>query len=129
MKELSVLLVEDDSDDAEIAVWTLKKIGLGNIVVARDGLEAVRMLFGDEASAAGAMSRPDIIILDMRLPRIDGLDVLRRIRADERTREIRVYALTSSTDPYDRQVCAELGGRAFFSKPLKEKAILNLGEF
>jgi CheY-like chemotaxis protein len=128
MKKLSVMLVEDDSDDAEIAVWTLKKIGLEDIVVARDGLEAVQMRFGDEVSGVVAACRPDIIILDMRLPKIDGLDVLRKIRSDERTKEIKVYALTSSTDPYDRQVCAELGVSAFFSKPLKEKVVLNIGE-
>jgi CheY-like chemotaxis protein len=123
------MLVEDNNDDEELAIWVLKKIGMNNITVARDGLEALDMLHGNEVSGIEATCRPDMIILDLRLPKIDGLDVLRRIRSDERTKDIKVYALTSSDDPYDREVCAELGVPAFFSKPLKANAVLNLNLF
>lgn len=129
MKNLSVMLVEDNSDDEELAIWALEKIGLENITVAQDGLEAINMLHGNENSGLGATCRPDIIILDLRLPKIDGLDVLRRIRSDERTKDIKIFALTSSEDPYDKEVCTELGVPAFFSKPLKVNAILNLNLF
>lgn len=129
MTELSVLLVEDNEDDQELAIWVLKKIGMKNITVAKDGLEAVNMLLGDELSERDGGYRPDIIILDLRLPKMDGLDVLRKIRSDERTKDIRVYALTSSEDPYDREVCAELGVPAFFSKPLKVNAVMGIGMF
>ena len=129
MNKLSVLLIEDNRDDEELAIWILKKIGLDNITVARNGLQAITILHGDNDSGVEATCKPDIIILDLRLPEIDGLDVLRIVRADECTKDIRVYALTSSEDPYDRQVCNELGVPAFFAKPLTEKAVLDLNLF
>lgn len=128
MSEMSVLLVEDNEDDRELAAWVLRKIGLTNITFATDGLEAIKLLHG-EGESREATCRPDIIILDLRLPKLDGLDVLRRIRGDARTVDIRVYALTSSEDPYDKMVCAELGVPAFFSKPLKVDAVLQLGQY
>jgi CheY-like chemotaxis protein len=126
MKSMSVMLIEDNKDDEELAIWVLHKIGLENITVARDGLEAIHMLHGDEVSGVEATCRPDMIILDLRLPKVDGLDVLRSIRSDERTKDIRVYVLTSSDDPYDKEVCTELGVPAFFAKPLKVIAVMNL---
>jgi len=118
MLNLSVLLVEDNADDKELAIWVLGKIGLRSITFARDGQEAVNMLHGNGKAGVEPSCRPDIILLDLRLPRIDGLDVLRRIRADERTKDIKVFALTSSEDPRDVQACKELGVTAFLSKPL-----------
>ena len=129
MKNMTVMLVEDNKDDEELAVWVLRKIGIENITVARNGLEANTMLHGDESSGVDPVCRPDMILLDLRLPKIDGLDVLRSIRSDGRTKDIMVYALTSSDDPYDKEVCKELGVPAFFAKPLTEKAALSLNMF
>lgn len=126
MKSLSVLLIEDNCDDEELAMWVFKKFANVSVVVARDGLDALHMLFGDEITGAGPTCSPDIIFLDLRLPKIDGLDVLRRIRNDERTATTKVVALTSSEDPHDRQVCNELGVLAFLSKPLTEQALAGL---
>lgn len=116
---MKVMLVEDNRDDRELAIWVLNKIGLQNITVANDGQEAINMLHGDFNAGVGPTCRPDIVLLDLRLPRIDGLEVLRRIRSDERTRDIKVFALTSSEDPHDKKTCKELGVIAFLSKPLK----------
>lgn len=116
---MKVMLVEDNRDDKELAIWVLNKIGLQNIIVANDGQEAISMLHGDFSAGVGPTCRPDIVLLDLRLPRIDGLEVLRRIRSDERTMDIKVFALTSSEDPHDKETCKELGVIAFLSKPLK----------
>jgi two-component system response regulator len=125
----SVLLVEDNKDDQVLALWVLNKLGLNNVTVASDGLEALHLLHGNSGAGVDVSCKPDIIILDLRLPKLDGLDVLRRLRSDERTKDISVYALTSSEDPYDKQVCNELGVPAFFAKPLTEKAVLDLKLF
>lgn len=119
MQNLSVMLIEDNRDDKELAIWVLSKIGLFDVTVARDGQEAINMLHGNTNSAVGPTCQPDVILLDLRLPKIDGLEVLRRIRSDERTKDINVLALTSSEDPHDIHTCQELGVTAFLSKPLK----------
>jgi two-component system response regulator len=126
MKNLSVLLVEDNCDDEELAMWVFRKHEHLVVTVARDGLEALRMLRGDERTGSGSTCTPDIIFLDLRLPRIDGLDVLRRIRSDERIASIGVVVLTSSEDPHDRQICKELGVIDFLSKPLTEQVLARL---
>jgi len=129
MKKPSVMLIEDNRDDNELAIRVLKKIGLQDITIARDGLEAINMLLGNMNSGVGPTSQPDIILLDLRLPKIDGLDVLRRLRSDEKTNDIKVFALTSSEDPHDIEVCNELGVIAFLSKPLKVDVALKFDLF
>jgi CheY-like chemotaxis protein len=125
MRDISVLLIEDNGDDEWLALWALKKIGITRVRVARDGCEALSMLHGSE----GEIMHPDLILLDLRLPKVDGLEVLQRIRDDERTREIAVLVLTSSEDPHDKETCAKLGVTAILSKPLQEQRILQLGLF
>jgi len=129
MREDSVLLIEDNSDDEWFALWALKKIGITNITVARDGSEALILLHGDERQDIMTMVLPAIILLDLRLPKIDGLEVLRRIRSDERTKNCKVVVLTSSEDPHDKETCAALGVSAFMSKPLNENVIAGLNLF
>ena len=129
MDNLTVLLVEDNCDDEELAMWVLRKHGHLDVVVARDGLEALQMLLGDEQTGRGPTCRADIVFLDLRLPKIDGLEVLRRIRGDERTAATRVVVLTSSEDPHDRQVCTEFGALAFISKPLTDQELASLKLF
>jgi two-component system response regulator len=96
MQDGTILLVEDNQDDVDLTLRAFKKNNIGNkVVVARDGVEALDHLFG--ASRAPEAPWPVVVLLDLKLPRIDGLEVLRRIRADERTRTLPVVILTSSS--------------------------------
>lgn len=122
MDDLSVLLVEDNGDDEWLALRSLRKAGIGDVTVARDGAEAVRLLHG-----APAPCRPGIVFLDLRLPGLDGVEVLQRIRTDERTREVRVVVLSSSEDPHDKARCRELGVTEFCPKPLSIERLAELG--
>jgi CheY-like chemotaxis protein len=114
MKTLRLLLVEDDRDDEFLAKVALKRVGLENVTVAHDGKMAVDMLFGSNRL------NPDMILLDLRLPKIDGLQVLQKIREDASTKNIPVLIMTSSNDPGDKEFCINLGVVAILSKPLKE---------
>jgi len=126
MNNLSVMLIEDNADDEYLALIALDKAGLKNITVARDGLEAIKMLHGDQKSGGKAKCRPDLIFLDLRLPKLDGIDVLRKIRSSDKTRFIPVVILTSAEDPHSKQVCQELAVVKYLSKPLQVKDVLSL---
>jgi CheY-like chemotaxis protein len=126
-KSISALLVEDNVDDEYLSIRTLNKVGLNTVAVARDGLEAIKMLQGDVNSGIEATCRPDVIFLDLRLPKIDGVDVLRRIRAGEGTKFIKVIVLTSAEDPRSKQACHDLAVAAYLSKPLQENDVERLG--
>jgi CheY-like chemotaxis protein len=119
--DFTVLLVEDNQDDEELAKWALNKAGIHQVTVVRNGAEAVKALL-DEATDS---ILPNLVLLDLRLPKIDGIDVLYQLRAHERTRDLRVIALSSSEDPHDKAVCRELGVLAFLTKPLNEKILLS----
>lgn len=111
-----ILLVEDDPSHAEMTLRTLRKHNIANRVhVARDGAEAVERLFGD---GTGHNGTPRVILLDLKLPQIDGIELLRRIKADPRTRKIPVVVLTSSNDDYDLRACYELGVNSYVVKPV-----------
>jgi CheY-like chemotaxis protein len=124
MTDLHVLLVEDNRDDEELALWSLGKIGVTHVAVAHDGLEALTLLFGSSPSAGQEPFLPDILLLDLRRPKIDGLEVLKQLRSNERTKTLKVFALTSSEDPQDKKICSALGVIAFFSKPLEGNKLL-----
>lgn len=98
MTNKAILLVEDHPDDEELTMRALKKNNIKNeVVVARDGVEALEYLFGTGAYAGRDLTHmPQIILLDLKLPKIDGLEVLRRLRADDRTKFLPVVVLTSS---------------------------------
>lgn len=107
-----VLLVEDNADDEALALRAFKKHNLGNdIVVAHDGAEAIELLHG-----GGRL--PQLILLDLKLPKIDGLEVLRRIRADARTKVIPVVVLTSSDEERDLIESYHLGANSYVVKPV-----------
>ena len=108
---LRVLLVEDNSDDEFLAIWALKQAGIEQTAVARDGSEALDRLTGTEPF-------PDLLILDLCLPKIDGREVLRRVREDSRYRNLPILILTSSEDVGDMEVCRRHGIIDFVSKPL-----------
>ena len=119
-RELELLLVEDNPQDLELALRAFKKAGLANRVnVAQDGAEALDYIFceGTHASRQPA-DRPSVILLDLKLPKVDGLEVLRRIRADERTRLIPVVVLTSSKEQRDIIESYHLGVNSYIVKPV-----------
>lgn len=116
----TILLVEDNPDDEELTVRALRKNNLANeIFVARDGVEALDYLFGQESDARpDTVLRPQVILLDLKLPKLDGLGVLRRIRADERTKFIPVVVLTSSNEEKDLVDSYGLGANSYVRKPV-----------
>lgn len=116
----SILLVEDNPDDVELTLRALKKNNIKNeIVVANDGVEALDFLFGTGRHAGRDLNdMPALIVLDLKLPRIDGLEVLRRIRADERTRLLPVVILTSSKEEQDLVRGYALGTNSYVRKPV-----------
>jgi two-component system response regulator len=116
----AILLVEDDPDDEALTVRALRRGGVGqSIAVARDGVEALDYLFGAGAHATGDLRiMPQVVMLDLKLPRLDGLEVLRRIRADERTRFLPVVILTSSDEERDRLDGYRYGANSYVRKPV-----------
>jgi CheY-like chemotaxis protein len=117
---IEILLVEDNPNDVELALHALAKHHLANrIQVVRDGAEALEFVFctGTYAQRAGENS-PKVILLDLKLPKVDGLEVLRQIKADERTRAIPVVVLTSSREEPDIAESYRLGVNSYIVKPV-----------
>ena len=116
-----ILLVEDNPDDEELTLLALKESNILNeVVVARDGVEALDYLFSTGQYAESAPSRtPQLILLDLKLPKLDGLDVLKRLRADPRTQLIPVVILTSSSEEEDMVASYRLGANSYVRKPVE----------
>jgi len=113
MREGTILLVEDNADDEALTLRALRKNKIANeVVVARDGVEALDRLFDDGAPA------PQLVLLDLKLPRVDGLEVLRRLRGDRRTRLLPVVVLTSSREDRDMIEAYGLGANSYVRKPV-----------
>ena len=130
---LEILLVEDDPNDVELTLHALRKHHLVNrIQVVWDGAEALDFVFHTGAYAdRNAHETPRLILLDLKLPKVDGLEVLRRIKADPDKRTIPVVALTSSRDQRDIRECYEVGVNSYIQKPVDfeqfGKAVEELG--
>ena len=115
MRDSIILLVEDDADDEALTRRALEKNNVRNeLVVARDGQEALDYL-------RGAPRLPELVLLDLKLPKIDGFEVLRRLRADERTRLLPVVVLTSSNEQRDVASSYSLGANSYVRKPVDFK--------
>lgn len=121
MSERYILLVEDNPDDEELTLLSLRKSNLAHdIVVVRDGVEAIDFLFGNGQYASRNVSHvPTVILLDLKLPKLDGLGVLRRLRAEERTRNLPVVVLTSSSQDADVIASYNLGANSYVRKPVE----------
>jgi two-component system response regulator len=118
MERKTILLVEDNPDDVLLTRRALDKHRLANdLVVARDGVEALEILFGS-GSDRPPLS-PAVVLLDLKMPRLDGLGVLRKVRADDRTRFLPVVILTSSNEERDLVESYHLGANSYVRKPVK----------
>ena len=133
MDKKTILLVEDNTDDEVLTIHALKESNVPNeVVVAHDGVEALDYLFGKGSySSRDASVMPDLILLDLKLPWINGMEVLQRIRADERTKLLPVVILTSSREERDLTRGYNLGANSYIRKPVDfvqfRKAVQHLG--
>jgi CheY-like chemotaxis protein len=120
MKPIEILLVDDSLPDVELTVHTLRKNNLANSIhVARDGKEALDFIFcRDQYAGPEMINRPKVILLDLKLPKLDGLQVLKAIRSNEQTKAIPVVILTSSKEPRDLVEGYHLGASAYVQKPV-----------
>jgi two-component system response regulator len=120
MNDDAILLVEDNPDDEALTLRALKKNNILNqVVVARDGAEALDYLFGTGKYSGRDLNLvPQVVLLDLKLPKVDGLEVLRQLRADERTKLLPVVILTSSNEEQDRYRGYDLGANSYVRKPV-----------
>jgi two-component system, response regulator len=127
MADKMILLVEDNPDDEELTTRALRKANIANeIVVARDGRQALDFVFAEGEHAGRDLSRmPAVILLDLKLPKLNGLDVLQRLRADERTKLIPTVVLTSSSEDEDMVKSYKFGANSYVRKPVEFGAFAN----
>ncbi len=120
-REAEIVIVEDNPYDAELVTRVLQKHGLADkSSVFKDGVEALDFLLAPGSSADKSGRRgPKVILLDLKLPKMDGIEVLRRLKSDERTRTIPVVALTSSSEQRDIKAAYELGVNSYVTKPIE----------
>jgi two-component system, response regulator len=117
-----ILLVEDNPRDEALTLRALKKSNIINdVVVARDGVEALDYFFGTGKHADDPPMMPQLVLLDLKLPRVDGLEVLRRIRGDEHTRRLPVVVFTSSSEEEDMIKSYDLGANSYVRKPVESE--------
>jgi two-component system response regulator len=133
MNEVEVLLVEDNPSDAELTVRSLKKHNLANrLFHVKDGAEAIDFVFAQGTFADRRVENvPKVVLLDLKLPKIDGIEVLRRIKSDDRTKIIPVVVMTSSREDRDLVDCYNLGVNGYVVKPVEfedfARAVSELG--
>ena len=133
MNEVEVLLVEDNPSDAELTMRALKKRNLANrLFHVKDGAEAIDFLFAQGKFAGRRVENgPKVVLLDLKLPKVDGIEVLRRIKSDDRTKIIPVVVMTSSREDRDLVDCYKLGVNGYVVKPVEfedfARAVSELG--
>jgi two-component system response regulator len=120
-EEIEILLVEDNMSDAELTIRALRKNNLVNkLVHLKDGAEALDFIFGEGAYAGRRIENmPRAILLDLKMPKMNGIDVLKKIKSDERTRKIPIVILTSSKEDPDIATCYDLGVNSYVVKPVE----------
>jgi two-component system response regulator len=118
--EVEILLVEDNPNDVELTLRALKKHNItNNVHVVKDGAEALEYIFATGTYASRDINHnPKVILLDLKLPKVDGIEVLRRIKSDERTKVIPVVVLTSSKEERDLVQSYQLGANSYITKPV-----------
>ena len=129
-----ILLVEDDPKDIELTLAALDEYNLANeIIVARDGVEALDYLYRRENFAHRPEGNPVVILLDLKMPRMDGVEVLRQLKADDQMHSIPIVILTSSRESRDLEKCYQLGVNAYVVKPVRfsefVEAVKQIGVF
>lgn len=129
-----ILLVEDDPKDIELTLTALDEYNLGNgIVVVRDGVEALDYLYSRGSYSHRSFGNPVVILLDLKMPRMDGIEVLRQLKADEQMCSIPIVILTSSRESRDLEKCYQLGVNAYVVKPVQfgefVEAVKQIGVF
>jgi two-component system response regulator len=124
--EIEILLVEDNMSDAELTIRALKKNNLANkLVHLKDGAEALDFIFAHgQFSERKVENGPKVILLDLKMPKVNGIEVLKKIKADERTKKIPVVVLTSSKEDPDIQECYRLGVNSYVVKPVDFEAFI-----
>jgi two-component system, response regulator len=118
--EVEILLVEDNLDDAEMTIRALRKKNLANkLIHLRDGAEALDFIFGKgQYEGRNISTKPKVILLDLKMPLVNGIEVLKELKLDERTKAIPVVVLTSSNEDPDIRTCYKLGVNAYVVKPV-----------
>ena len=133
--QVEILLVEDNADDAEMAVHALRKKNLANkLIHLQDGEEALDFLFGTGKFAGRDVTiRPRLILLDLKMPKVDGMQVLAKVKSNDATKKIPVVILTSSKEDPDLSKCYELGANSYIVKPVEfdsfNNAVTELGMY
>ena len=125
-RKFDIVLVEDNSDDAELTVRALRKTGVANSIIhLRDGEEALDFLFCKGAwNGRNAGDLPKLILLDLKMPKVDGIEVLRQVKSDNRTRGIPVVLLTSSKEERDIARSYQLGVNSYIVKPVEFESFI-----
>lgn len=133
--EIEILLIEDSASDAEMTIRALRKHNIANKVIhLKDGAEGLEFIFGTGAYKDRDIdNKPKVILLDLKMPKVNGIEVLRQVKSDERTKTIPVVILTSSQEDPDVRTCYELGVNSYIVKPVGfenfAKAIAELGVY
>lgn len=132
-KEVEIVIIEDDPNDAELIIRVLKKHNLANkLIHLKDGAEALDFLLADGSSAKKKVAAPPkVILLDLKLPKLNGIEVLQRLKSEDRTKNIPVVILTSSREDRDLKDAYNLGVNSYVTKPINfeefAKAVADLG--
>lgn len=131
-KQIDILLVEDNSEDAELTIRALKKNNITQLMHVKDGAEALEFIFGTGQYAdRNIENKPKVVLLDLNMPKVSGIEVLQQIKSDPRTKSIPVVVLTSSKESPDVEKCYNCGANSFIVKPVGFKnfmaAVTELG--
>lgn len=129
----SILIIEDNPDDGLLTMRALKKLNYRNIKLVENGSQALEFLYGDESGKNSVMTTPDLILLDLNLPIIDGFTILKKIRSSKTTKHTPVIVLTSSGEEKDINQSYDLGANSYIRKPVDfiefEKAAVLISEY